>query len=282
MKKKLTALLLTTLVIVCCVVAIPLGAFAHTEPANGQIASFPQETLGASTQSSSYQLQYNTWDGVWDDNYLNYNCYSYALGKTDMARNPGNLTEQDCVDSSGRLKSINLIQQLVYDDLVHEGNNCIRSSKNSFSSPGAGVNLICVRNGHYIGSSVETDYHFMKYDNGNWYHKPGGTAILKYKYSPNYQVPWHQEYVLFGVSNHADFVYEGDIYFFYFQENHTNITYTFVNKGTHKACCRDCNHIQYEEHNMVVKGTRKVCSGCGYAINNNGSTIEPWNREDNL
>ncbi|MCM1289871.1 MAG: hypothetical protein NC132_03450 [Corallococcus sp.] len=48
--------------------------------------------------------------------------------------------------------------------------------------------LICVR----VGS---LDYHFMRYDKQTnaWYHKPGKTAVLKYKFVPSYDRIWINE-----------------------------------------------------------------------------------------
>lgn len=279
MKKKLTALLLTTLVIVCCVVSIPLGAFAHTEPANGQIASFPQETLGASTQSSSYQLQYNTWDGVWDDNYLNYNCYSYALGISDNRYNPGQFSNQNCNKFLIGIKSIDIIQQYVKDDLSNRGYNCIQVQKNTYTLPPTGATLICVRNGHAVGSNVETDYHFMKYQDGNWYHKPGTSAILKYDSIPDINVPWISEGVgRDGIAAMGNITYDGDIYFISYRQNHSGVRY--YSQSYHKIDCDNCEYTKLEAHNMKEIKKMRMCTVCGFAIKDNGEIVEPWQNED--
>ena len=48
--------------------------------------------------------------------------------------------------------------------------------------------LICMRQG-------SAGYHFMRYDQETdaWYHKPGTTAILKYKYTPTNDRIWLNE-----------------------------------------------------------------------------------------
>lgn len=58
--------------------------------------------------------------------------------------------------------------------------------------------LICIRKG-------SSDYHFMKYDKLSqaWYHKPGGTAPLKYLHHPE-DIIWVSEYSSNGVCYNAD------------------------------------------------------------------------------
>lgn len=215
MKKRLTVLLLILLVAINCMIVVPVSAFAQSEETcENHVHS--QADIASATASDSYQLQYNTWDGEWTDDYLYYNCYAFALGRTDNFYNQGMLSGYNrnvIVDHKERygeyevaiLKNVSKLQEYVYEDLQHLGYNCIKVTRHGYNIPLSGVNLICLRNGHgkvlmdYDPTITKdfdnVDFHFMKYQGGEWYHKPGNTAILKYNGMPQPSEPWVGEYV---------------------------------------------------------------------------------------
>lgn len=134
---------------------------------------------GLTATASSYTLQDST---VYSDvNVEYYNCYAYSIGRTEYPNEydtafqyqPGDFSNTDFdIDMS-----IFTIAQIVKADLNALGyyDVLVSSVKPEVDS---NAKLICVRKG-------TIDYHFMKYDSGVWYHKPGNTAILKYKYQPD-------------------------------------------------------------------------------------------------
>lgn len=296
MKKKLTILLLILIVAINCLIVVPVSAFAQSEEAcENHVHS--QADIVSATASDSYQLQYNTWDGVWTNDYLYYNCYAFALGKTN-SYNPGMLSGYDYDKIFDHYELVNgerlpilydvsIVKDYVYEDLQHLGYNCIKVTQYGYSIPISGVNLICLRNGYQTINELQIqnrDYHFMKYQNGEWYHKPGRTAILKYNGIPDPSVPWIAESV--GPKNgyivpaKSSYVYDGDMYFFAFQQN-CNIMTRYYNTSTHRIGCVNCYENEvFEPHTMVKEPFGRVCSGCGFLIRNNGEIVTPWNNED--
>ena len=151
------------------------------------------------SDNEPYKLQYNTvlsdgeWrdsNGDWDFSYIGYNCYSYAIGKTERAYDPGDFAKTGSFYFEINIYDLTLVvmddlEFLGYDVEVHENIPVVLGQYES---------LICIRRTTSEDSS-ETDYHFMKYDSISdaWYHKPGGTAILKHNSVPSCE-PWKKEY----------------------------------------------------------------------------------------
>lgn len=61
------------------------------------------------------------------------------------------------------------------------------------------------------------DYHFMTMRTSDWFHKPGRTAILKYKYQPSKNLNWSNESAVMSYSqliySAPTCYYTSDIYY---------------------------------------------------------------------
>lgn len=183
---------------------------------------------GRETQSSStgimplavYELQDSVTVGAWDDNFLFYNCYAYALGYTYLPTNsnhfwPGDLSGGG-FDISG---TISEWADLTEEDLKAEGYSCVYKTKSytnvmKYEDTHA---IICLR------QCKGADFHYMKLDDGLWYHKPGYTHVLQYLYAP-YEKDWTNEYSEYGVAHEGAITYSGTIYYFAFRESHVWIS----------------------------------------------------------
>ncbi|MFA7126575.1 MAG: hypothetical protein WC182_03295 [Bacilli bacterium] len=51
--------------------------------------SQPTKDGQAITANTTYTLQDNTQYGAWNNNFSDYNCYIYSIGRTDVFKNPG-------------------------------------------------------------------------------------------------------------------------------------------------------------------------------------------------
>ena len=159
--------------------------------------------------------------------FLKYNCYAYAIGRdenpheypTDKQYQPG--------DFSGLSFNLNMsiseMTQVVKADLEELGfvDIMITPSRPTVNSS---TKLICMRKG-------ATDYHFMRYDYATnaWYHKPGNTAILKYKYQPAYARIWTNE----SIDSQGNFLpatttYDSDIYYITYSDERAAIASLFA------------------------------------------------------
>lgn len=138
-------------------------------------------------------LPNNTQYGEWQSNYLDYNCYSYAINyiegnqDIDRGRYPGQMSN----GSFSMSLSISEMAGLVKNDLIAIGYDDVYVTNERPTVLCEGEKLICIRKG-------TDDYHFMKYhsDGDFWTHKPGGTAILKYNHQPSNDVIWRGEAIL--------------------------------------------------------------------------------------
>lgn len=157
---------------------------------------------------------------VSDENVENYNCYSYAIGKTEAKHDPGDFSGGGFFDVS---MPVYQMAQRVKNDLTALGyyDVTVFTDKPEVDEK---ANLICIRTGRN-GDNTLCDYHVMKYENGAWYHKPGGTAILKYKYEPEKQI-WTNESYHNGLYSSPSYTYASDIYYIrYYTEKPTYYKY---------------------------------------------------------
>lgn len=246
-------------------------------------------------------LQDNTVYGSWSDDYLNYNCYAYALGLYDRARDPGMFSN----NSISMDTSISGIAESVRTDLQALGYTVLTvSSAMPTVTVSDHTHLICVRkdvDGIYLISGgmliLLKDYHFMKLEqDGNWYHKPGRTNPLRYKYVPSNERIWVAEsYDGSTYDRQEGWTYDSDIYFIAYTTPHTyayemcgngqhtrtcticdyeetlscDYTYTYLYDDTHNASCKYCNNSYYGvvctfsySSNADETHTR-VCDVCG-------------------
>jgi hypothetical protein len=161
----------------------------------------------------------NSSGGYWEDVWENYNCYSYAIGKTDSEHDPGDFAHPGSYNAISDMP-VEDVAQLVKDDLEFLGYVNVYSTDTA-PDPASfepHQELICVRIGGYHDDYDDwysyNDYHFMKYnrEDGYWYHKPGDSAPLKYKYHPSYDT-WTDERSFGGIEHEGDIEYDGDIWY---------------------------------------------------------------------
>ncbi len=197
------------------------------------------ETCSTSSVSS-YTLQDSTLYS--NSGYLNYNCYAYAIDrdeqqseyKTGRQYQPGDISQTEFNMSL----SIYNMALVVKADLQALGYQQIAVSSVMPTIDG-NKHLICIRRG-------TSDYHFMEYISGDWYHKPGFNAILKYNYQPSTSRIWTGEYVdKNGVAHSSSYTYTDTIYYISYQYP-SNVSATW--SGTvikTNAVCLSCIKSNY-------------------------------------
>ncbi len=214
--------------------------------------------------------------GDWDENFSKYNCYAYALGKTDKFYEIGSFYGKI---ASAYDRPIEKLAERTELDLESLGYECINIEKNHYVEPLSSQKLICLR-------KSKTDFHFMKYVNGEWLHKPGGTWILRYNGVPTAETIWHFEHakLVDGVQRFTrdDMEpYTGDIYFFKFANSHNYSTCKYYNKDQHEIKCSNCNVLLQVESHIFEPYNReaKICKKCGYVFYFSGTGISPMEEE---
>lgn len=171
-----------------------------------------------------YELQDSILATPWDSSCYGYNCYGYAT-MTYVYEDPGFYSNQQYDVSLG----IYQVALLVRDDLEALGYDCVKitaqrpSSSTMFSIQKA----VCVRNGTWA-------YHFMKFDNDIWYHKPATSAILRYNYLPAVSLIWTDEKVTKYGAEPGWIEYTGTIYYIIYCGEH-NFIDTFTGSHNHSG-----------------------------------------------
>ncbi len=231
----------------------------------------------ALASNSSYQLQYNTvqdangnWvtsGGAYDVRWASYNCYAYALHRSEEVPFYNHTTGQyqlgdmSGVGSFSDCNSIQDVVEIVEADLQAMGYSNI-SSSTSIPTITDDQLLICVRINTF-------DFHFMRYDlvTDAWYHKPGNTAVLKYNYEPNYNLPWIGEKSVNGMESENYNSYTEDIYFIKYDKNKVDISYSTydlsydldVNAGKDSILEIDCGtYNKTYDFNITATSSIKV------------------------
>ena len=221
-------------------------------------------TLKQRVSAARYVLKDSAVIGQWDDSYTVYNCYSYVLGKTSgVSRMPGFMTGQDA-HTREYLKSgkFDQIAGFVVSDLKESGKCCTGYTKSlpSATSLNNYSGVICLR---MTSSSLLTpDVHFMKYfkANGQWRHKPGTTAVLRYLHSPKKSKTWTNENVQADGVHEGNLSYTSDIYYVNYNDAHKR-TYTYSKpSATHTGTCSICGDVVQQAH--VLNSTRTACVVC--------------------
>ncbi len=183
-----------------------------------------------------------TFGGAWDDRFSGYNCYGYSIDRCEQNLVTGNYSSKYQIGYfSGLNYSSNLnvdsTAQIVKSDLESIGftNVVLSSSKFNLSSS---EEMICLRK----DNNVPYDYHFMRYKDGSWYHKPGGSAILKYKYDVSNSVPWTCELSLQNsIIKYTNTIYDSNIIYIKFDSKAFE-----VNASSSKTL-----HINQNKDNMI-------------------------------
>lgn len=296
LKKKIAALLLATFSVTVPIVAgvcVSGQVYAAENAQKIDLINAPQFYSGikmpeydasmfsAFSAYSSNSLMHNTIYGSWSDAFKEYNCYGYALGRKDWC-NIGQFSNNELditygynctgyfVDSLNN--SIQELADYTVQDLHNLGYPCIYKTKNRFFEPLETQTLICVR-------KSKTDFHFMKYADGSWLHKPGETWILKYDSVPNVDEDWIVEAATMKngqiiYQSNAGYPYTGDIYFIKYASSHNYNSYHYYNSDKHEVTCNNCSNVlRTELHTFVpYKGAKpgKVCTGCGFILYKDG------------
>lgn len=247
---------------------------------------------------TTYALTDSTVLGEWNNQYKFYNCYGYAIDEYEYV-DPGYFSGNDLEDIDS-LEPSNLAR-LVKLDLKSLGWDCVVTSDTIPSSSvfNSSKNVICVRAGGGIYPGTLTtvfDYHFMCYNNGSWYHKPGGTIPLRYNSTPSNDVYWTNECVTEDGPQAGWITYASEIYFITYTGSHssyhsysyigsgkhqktcgfcdevvtsscTSFTYSYCGNGTtthtHQKKCADCKNVVATESCTFLQNSNK-CSSCGY------------------
>jgi len=210
-----------------------------------------------------YTLQYSTLYS-WDPNTMPYyNCYAYAIGRVS-ACNPGDFSGQYYDDTA----NIDAVAVIVKDDLNGDlGYDCVKIQHDRPTSTSGWSNVIAVRKdttGDYYNFN---DYHFAKLSSSNWYHKPGGNAILKFISAPSNSVPWTNERYN-GVYLDDTITYDSQLRYLLYKPDHGEITYTWTGQDYHSKTkhfylyanvCDDCGDY------ISTVWVSRACSGppCG-------------------
>ena len=224
--------------------------------------------------------------GEWEDNFEQYNCYAYAVDYPVWV-DPGQIKyiedpSLNILDYSFNIFDVSIedIVNLVKGDLQQLGHQRLYSFESQINTDNLCTNekIICVRKGY-------EDYHFMRYASEGWLHKPGGTHILKYKYTPSDDRFWTNESVYLGHYSDGDTVYDSTIYFISYDGH--NWSYSSTGSNTHTRTCTICNHTEtlncnYRYTYFYDDMHNAFCADCGngysgafctfdYTSNNNGT-----------
>ena len=247
-----------------------------------------------STYTLSYNniLEDNTVHGSWTNAYKNYRCYSYVMDYTYYVQ-PGQIkwiisgNNKDDYSYNYAAANIQTIAEQVIEDLNKLGyQNIVSSTSMLNTTVSLHTHLICMRK----DTDTTYDYHFMQLGlDGYWYHKPGQTNPLRYKYSPSNDRVWTAE-GYDGETNryyrYDNVTYDSEIYYIEFTTPHLWI-FDSAAPSTHTRTCTICNHTEtlncnYKYTYLYDDMHNATCVDCGntipggncsftYTSNNNGT-----------
>lgn len=210
------------------------------------VAFFAYPTLAAE-QTSSYTLQYSTLVS-WDYEIMKgYNCYAYVLGRIAFPK-PGKFSTgtNETYDGSATVWQV---AELVKEDLYALGYECVVIQSERPESTNYGQTAIALRMETTYTDPPANDFHFAVLKNDGWYHKPGGTAILKFNEAPSNDVTWTNERYDNDGYHEPYVIYDSEIVYILFSETHGYVEgYTGNNYHSgsshyyemHYGNCRNC------------------------------------------
>lgn len=174
-----------------------------------------------------YTLQDSELYVPWNISHKYYNCYGYAIDYLSWIH-PGFISSSP----NGYDDSLPVSELAYYTgfDLIKLGCCGIGISSAAPAYYSNEYNYICVRK----GSNYPYDFHYMKFNNGYWYHKPGDTAILRYKYIPNNNIFWTNEAISENGAVAPMYVYDSQIYYIRYRPSHT-YSYTYTGNNYHSG-----------------------------------------------
>ena len=222
------------------------------------ILSFSTNILAAelAPNALSYTLQHSTLH-AWDPSTMpNYNCYAFAIGRTDYAYQPGDFSGDDnCYYN--HLGKIDDLAKVIDADLNGSlGYACVRIQVNRPDSFGIWENVIAIRKDETLdyvrpdNNERWNDYHVAKLTSVGWFHKPGDSAVLKFNQAPSNNVDWTNEGYKYGIYCAPTITYESNVRFILYKANHSSPSATewtgqHYHSGTshfylYKLGCADC------------------------------------------
>lgn len=142
-----------------------------------------------------YNGSWSYYHGDWNDKWSNYNCYAYAINRSEYPSQYSSIRQYQVGDFSNPwlfspgVTTVYDLAGVVEDDLESLGMTDITIENALPPDIGPNQRLIALRVGPY-------DYHFMKYDQVTdaWYHKPGLAAVMKYIREMTNSWIWTGEY----------------------------------------------------------------------------------------
>ncbi len=212
---------------------------------------------GRATRSQPvYSLQDSTVYGAWTNDFLNYNCYAYAINKTDEWLEPGG--------KSGQPYDLNWsvydVANCTKDDLEALGytNVEICPAMPRLANLQIHEKVIAVR----IKQGV--DFHYMKFNVDAWYHKPGNTNTLKYNYTPTYNRNWTNEYSFRGEEHKGNVEYDSPIQYIVYTEPHS-WGYEYCGNDSHIKTCTLCGETTGVALRCVyIDDACRLCGHCNF------------------
>ena len=225
----------------------------------------------AREDSENNILQDNTVVGVWNDSYYGYNCYAYAIGRTEWTE-PGDVLsgktyDGPTLDSLDDPRTLAELADAAIADLEYMGYSV---AEKTTICPNISVTeherLICIR----VSYPPYRDFHFMVLEeDGYWYHKPGTTNPLRYNSQPSSSIGWVYEAYQNGIyTRNDDWVYTGLIYYI----NYTIpciCEFTYIGNNMHAPICTVCEKIHDStpcsyDFTYIGNGMHiRTCTECG-------------------
>lgn len=213
----------------------------------------------ANTMSLSVSaLNDSTVIGSWNSSYTSYNCYAYAVYRTDAFYWPGKFS--GVTNFNVNNYNASELASHVYADLKSSefSNKCVILTTEKPSSVASDQYVICIRKG-------PDDFHLMRSGTGSvWRHKPGGTNPLKYKYSNPASTVWTNECYVNGTYFSGDTYYDSEIYYLIYRQGHGATTNKLTGQQYHSGSrhfyqygdkCNDCGDFE----NKVWRS--RACAG---------------------
>ncbi len=238
--------------IIAFVLLLSIFIFVGTNLTAIDVAQLSEDIVGATSSSRAIlcELIYSiAYADLWDPKTIpKYNCYAYAIGITSDEHDPGYFSGQ----TYDHLCIIGELAEVIKDDLKVLGYNCIRIQNDCPNSIGIWENVIAVRKDTTLDDGGRNDYHVAKLMSDGWYHKPGNTAILKFKNAPSNDVAWRNELYYFGRYYPSTVTYDSPLRFILYKRNHSDTTYTWTGEHYHSGA----SHFYRYSY---------VCDGCGYS-----------------
>lgn len=210
---------------------------------NKSVSTYSMRASGASL------LKGSTLYGEWLDEYSTYNCYAYAIGYTKPESGEDPKFVPGYFDPSTRGSfSVSLtvaqLAELTKSDLKYLGHSCVRCSTDyeDILPYASTSNIICLRK---MDNEKMKDFHYMKYYNSQWLHKPGTTHVLKLNGQP-YDGDWYCEGVdEYGRYATSSYYYTGTIYYFAYKDSHNFTSRTYTAQNYHNG---NYHHFQYLDY----------------------------------